>query len=164
MIQVSGVDLYKYTDASLWRNPLLPLTLPNTERQQLTFTDVADFIHKGITFVFTFNTSRHKKRGRHTGIQKYETLLREERKIKGETRLLCHWVCGIQITPCDVYVGPVFHSSTPSVLNKTLLYEFTPICTIWTDYHLFWHVPHGNLCPIWMNASELQISADTLWF
>lgn len=44
-----------------------------------------------------------------------------------------------------VYVGPVFRSSTPSLLYKTLLYEFTPICTIWTDYPLFWRVARGEL-------------------
>lgn len=55
-----------------------------------------------------------------------------------------------------VYVGPVFHSSTPtSALNKTQLYEFTPICTIWTDYPLFWHVADGDLG---------MIRGDASWF
>ncbi len=43
----------------------------------------------------------------------------------------------------DLYSTP---PTPPSLLNKTQLYEFTPICTIWTDYPLFWHVTQGNLC------------------
>lgn len=44
-----------------------------------------------------------------------------------------------------VYVGSVFHSSTPSLFNKTLLYEFTPICAIKTCYPLDWISANVNL-------------------
>ena len=61
-----------------------------------------------------------------------------------------------------VYVGAVFHSSTP--FNKTLLYEFTPICTIRTYYPFLWHVNHADLCTIWVNVSDLLIYTDAWSF
>lgn len=60
-----------------------------------------------------------------------------------------------------VYVGAVLHPHTQSAIYKTRLYEFTPICTIWTDQPLFWRGARSGLWTIWVNASDLLICTDT---
>lgn len=120
-IQASGVYLYKDTDVSSCEEAYLVawLTLPNILKGRIKkkgiSTDVTCFARSGLRSVFTFNTSRKKRRGGHTGIHKHETPLRVE-EMKGETRLLCHWVCWAQIilSICLCWTCiPLLHPQSP---------------------------------------------------
>lgn len=106
-------------------------------------TYVLCFLHLG--FVFTFNTSRQKRRGGHTGYTNTK-LHSEGRRWKERADFCVIEYVEHKSSQAFVYVGPVSLSSTPTLPNKTLLYKFTPICTIRIDYTLFWHLTRGNLC------------------
>lgn len=88
----------------LCKNAYLVLWLPLTNILKGSIvkgdsTDLAYFVHHGLSSIFKFNASRKKRRrGGHTGIHKQENPLRRE-EMKGEPRLLCQWVCWAQIIP-----------------------------------------------------------------
>lgn len=92
------------TDIKMWvpvRKALCTLTHPGKHTEMQNYEKVfllmqlASYVTVSGLCLYLIHQGK-KGRGGHTGIHKHETLLRGE-EMKGETRLLCHWVCWAQI-------------------------------------------------------------------
>lgn len=107
---------YKWVEGQIWRTSRLHSALKYSITKGAS-TYVFCFLRSDLGFVFAFNTSRQKEERRTHKIHKHKTPLRGE-EMKGETRLLCHWVCWAQIIPsiclCWTCI-PLFHPHSPSI-------------------------------------------------